>query len=403
MSKLSDRLLIVVFAVILLSAAIYAADTYGTSAWTSLRTLDRMDNVETWNITAEINAAPEFGEFIRPFDGFWIDLNGLMGRILGQREINDVYKLSNGQLTWHPAPVEFVPNIPAVIAPGVSALTALNEFLTDNGGELLFVLAPSKVSKFENMLSAEAYDPENLEADAFVEALGANGVDYLDLREVFHGLGCDDYAQLFYATDTHWRAETGAFYGYREIVRALENYGWIAAADPQLTDIAAFEKTTYKNFFLGYYGKRVGRYFGGTDDFVVIRPAFETFITTEIPAWNEYIEGDWYEATFIDSMTAKKDYYNVSAYAAYGNSDFGYGIRRNSNAPIDKKLLVIGDSFGNVPFSLLSLIFTEVRELDMRTFNRDYRSFLAEYDPDITIVLTNVNGVYDENVKNVAP
>ncbi|MDR0937466.1 MAG: hypothetical protein LBM98_12395 [Oscillospiraceae bacterium] len=402
MSKLADKSLIIIFSAIMLSLTIYGLSTYGRSAWSSMRRLDNMDNVETVNIVAEVNNAPEFGEFIRPFDGFWIDINGLAARLLGQRELNSIYRLNNGQLSWKPATLDYVPNIPAIIEPGVSALTALNDFLAEQGGEVLFVMAPGKVSKYEDLLTKEAYDPENTVADAFLDALTANKVDNVDLREIFHDLGYSS-EELFYITDHHWRAETGGFYAYQAIVKTLADLGFIGETDPMLTDIASFKKTTYEKLFLGYYGKRVGQYFGGVDDFVLIEPDFDTLISTEIPNWDNYVTGTWTEATIFKSLLEKRDYYNLSAYAAYGNSDFSYGIRKNYNAPIDKKLLVIGDSFGNVPYSLLTLIFREVQEIDMRTYNRDYAAYLEEYSPDITIVLAGVNAIGDENVVKVAP
>ena len=70
---------------------------------------------------------------------------------------------------------------------------------------------------------------------------------------------------------------------------------------------------------------------------------------------------------------------------------------RNDSAPERKQFLLIGDSFGNVPFSLLSLYVSKCDELDMRLFSGSFASYYETCGPDTVILLINVNGILDTN------
>ena len=63
----------------------------------------------------------------------------------------------------------------------------------------------------------------------------------------------------------------------------------------------------------------------------------------------------------------------------------------------NKRFLLIGDSFGNVPFSLLSLYVSDCIELDMRYYYEDFATNYDKYNPDVIVVLVNAANIFGEN------
>ena len=66
---------------------------------------------------------------------------------------------------------------------------------------------------------------------------------------------------------------------------------------------------------------------------------------------------------------------------------------------MDKQVILTGDSFGNIPYSLMSLCFTSCDELDMRYFPHDFSAYYDDYDPDIVILEVNVDQSVAENTQ----
>ena len=49
--------------------------------------------------------------------------------------------------------------------------------------------------------------------------------------------------------------------------------------DEEALDIKNYEVNTYRNWFLGSIGKRVGIYYAGIDDIDLIYPKFDTLLS----------------------------------------------------------------------------------------------------------------------------
>ena len=78
-----------------------------------------------------------------------------------------------------------------------------------------------------------------------------------------------DIPELFFNTDHHWKPSTalwaaGVISG--KLSETVEGYSY----DESIYDPDNYKTKTYKDWFLGSLGRRVGTLYGGVDDFDVI-------------------------------------------------------------------------------------------------------------------------------------
>ena len=318
--------------------------------------------------------------------GTYINLNGLMARAVGKREVNARIRLHNGHLAGVIGERD--------VAPAAAQMIKLYNRTAQDGKAFLFVLAPSQISKYEDLLPTGYVDYSNRNSDDMLNALRAADVPVLDLRDVQRDEGLLN-ADAFFVTDHHWRPETGAW-AYAKIIERLTQDGVIPAVDAMYTDTARFRSEVFPNWFLGSSGKRTGRFFAGADDFSLVTPPFETFLSLEIPSAGIEKQGDFAEISYDQSANVR-NFFVAGPYTGYGHGDKDLTMYRNPSAPLDVKLLSIGDSFGNVPFTFMPLVFEACDELDMRAFKADFAAYYETFDPDVVIVLVNNETVVQDN------
>lgn len=159
---------------------------------------------------------------------FWrkhdfLNLNGFMRRLIGQREMNDVIKLNNGYLA---RPVGYVSD--EELEPGAASLANLDRYLAESGAEFLVAVAPDTISKYDPQLPAGMEEYVNEDLDRMIRMLTERGVEVMDFREVIHEDGIDQYT-LMYKTDHHWTTRAG-FYAYGKLADWIEEktgYRWM--------------------------------------------------------------------------------------------------------------------------------------------------------------------------------
>jgi len=335
---------------------------------------------------AEYKAMLNFSDPLLANKGTYINLNGLMARSLGQRYMNVRIRLQNGHLAGVISQRD--------VSPAADELIKLHNRVAADGKAFLFVLAPSQISKYENLLPVGYEDFSNQNSDDLLARLRQADVPVLDLRDAMHNDGIS-HADAFFVTDHHWTPETG-LWAYTKIVERLTADGTIPAVDFMYTDLAQFRSEVYRDWFLGSSGKRTGRFFAGADDFSIVTPLFDTSLSVSVPSREVYKQGSFAEISYDHTANAK-DFFVAGPYTGYGHGDEGFTAYRNALAPVDMKLLSIGDSFGNIPFTFLPLVISSCDELDMRAYTDDFAQYYETYDPDIVIVLVNNETVVQEN------
>jgi len=339
---------------------------------------------------AEYKAMLTFTNSFLANKGTYINLNGLMARAMGQREMNVRVRLNNGHLVGVIGTRD--------VMPAAAEMIRLYNRVAADGKAFLFVLAPSQVSKYEDLMPVGYEDCTNQNSDNMLAILRDADVPVLDLRETLHNEGIS-HTDAFFKTDHHWKPETGVW-AYTKIIERLTIDGTIPAIDPMYTDLAQFQSEVYEDWFLGSSGKRTGRYFVGTDDFSVITPLFDTFLSVSIPSADIEKQGDFATISFNQDANVR-DFFLSGPYTGYGHSDRDFVSYRNALAPVDKKLLSIGDSFGNVPLTFMPLAIGSCDELDMRHYTDDFAQYYTEYDPDIVIMLVNNETIAQDNTTYV--
>ena len=325
--------------------------------------------------------------------GSYIDLNGLMANLLGQPMMNDRVTLKNGHLD---SPQSDAPD-PEEIRNAADNIIRFRDVHADNGGDFLFVVVPRQLSKYEDLLPTGYSDTNNDTADTFLSLLDAAEVPFLDLREEMHKDGMT-MSDAYYVTDHHWKPQTG-LWAYGKILEKLQKMGAVEAVNPLYTDPNSYTFEIYEDTFLGSSGKRTGRYYAGLDDSILLKPNFETEISLSIPQRKLEVTGSYENVAYNTEAVHNyndPDLYNENVYGLYGWGDTAISHWRNEDAPLQQKFLLIGDSFGNIPFSLMSLCASSCDEVDMRHFQENFQEYYDSFQPDTVVILIGVSSINTE-------
>jgi hypothetical protein len=311
------------------------------------------------------------GSFVRD-KGTYINFNGLMARLAGQRFCNGIVKLNNGYLSVMTKKLD--------MSRHAQTAKKLNDYLNEVGVSFLYVQAPDKMGQFDKQLPAGATGWSNENADEFLQLLQNDKIPILDLRQSLHEDGLDHYA-MFFKTDNHWKPETGVW-ASGKIMTHLKELRIIESFDPAWCDIDNFTVDVYRNSFLGSRGQRVGRYFAGVDDISLIYPE-NINLTMSIPSKDLMKSGAFFDVVFdIDKIGAD---FNHFSYAAYPLHPDNLIIFKNDSPRMNKKILLLSDSFGTVTAPYLAL---QTKALDFfYGGNFNVHEYIKERRPDLVIML----------------
>lgn len=277
----------------------------------------------------------------------FLNLNGGIARALGNRRLNRIVRMENGDLTeTNPAFGE------DMLRQEADQIAGLQTALAERDIPFLYVVAAEKTDPLDDEIPAGYTDATNENLDLFTEELARQGVNYLDIRQAIHDSG-QDYYSCFYHTDHHWTTETG-FYVYTLIAGWLEKDCGISIRE-EAVDPDSYEIHSYKNAFLGSRGKRVGVRYGGVDDFDVIVPKFESRLTDletgEKGDYSDLLVNEAYVQDHHDYL--KSDVYDLTLQSA--------AHTMNEDAGNDADVIFVSDSYG---FSVQPYLSLAVHRLD---------------------------------------
>ncbi len=348
----------------------------GVTNWTT----DNLMAYKTW-----VSAASAYNKTLRwgvtPRDGY-----------------NSVVFLPDGSLTTFLSAQDMTQKVESILA-----LKADADAL---GIDFLYVQYPHKICKADP--ESGTLDFSNQNADQKLELLRQNGVETLDLREAWHAHGGDESAayhrSAFYATDHHWRVETGLWAAGTIAAAANERFGF--SIDLSLFDPARYQYEVYPDRFLGSYGRQVTLSLAKPEDFTLVTPTFETSfdfpllnavrgqtlseellqslddLSTKVRARNGSFE------MFLErSMLQAGDYYHTDTYTTYTDNVNDLVSIHNNLVQDGKKALFLRDSFARslVPFFALGIENT--LRLRPDSFGGSLETYFATERPDIVIVL----------------
>lgn len=312
----------------------------------------------------------------------YINLNGLYARMIGQRVINDVVLARDNMLLFLDAPA-------LNMIPIASEMACFGEVLEQMGIPFLYIQMPSKVDLKEEILLDGIENHYNSNADVLLSTMERRAIRTLDLRPKISAT-LEDVKSNFYRTDHHWNYG-GAFKAYPIIVQEIQN---ILHDDVDLMlylDQENWQVHRMPKCYLGSQGKRIGVYAVGMDDFEYYTPMFETDISVEIPS-----EASFYSGPFEESIVRKErlinmeDYFHVNPYRVYIGEDYLLTYLRNEKAPVDKKVLILKDSFSIPILGYLSTIYKEIDVIDPRYYQALPLAKYAYFEkPDIVCMMIN--------------
>lgn len=246
---------------------------------------------------------------------FWMGVYGEVNKTLGIRYIPDqevgVAKLDGGQLSYGIDRLgdkrldEYVENT-----------ATLKERLEPRGIPLVYVQVPFKTG-MEGGLEKGSADYSDFNCNRLISALTSNDVEVLDLRREMKGRMSP--GKMFFRTDHHWRPEAALMAAGILGHRLNSEYG--LRYDDWAFDQEAYDRATYRNYYLGDLGKKTGATYGGTDDFTVLTPEKSPdFRVTWRRDGKTFSRRGKFADSLVDSrIVTRGDLYHRVSYDAYMN------------------------------------------------------------------------------------
>lgn len=331
-------------------------------------------------------AESRFNDFLPGKDAL-VTLNGGVQRLLGRREVNQRYRLDNGQMTY------IIPELD--MEPIAQNTVDFARALEERDVPFLYVNLLFKIDETDKQLPPGVEDFSNENADRFLAILRREGVDCLDLRELEKAEGLEHYS-LFFPTDHHWTPETGLWASSR-IAAALEARDPSLAADLSCMELENYDQEVREGVFLGSHGRRVGEWYAGADDLSILTPRFETRLRFSVPELELVREGSFAETMLFPEKLEETDRMHSAAYDVYTGGEYGLLRVENLLGGNGKRLLVLQDSFSLVVIPFFSLGYERVDYLDLRLWDGDLLSYIDETEPDMVLVLYNPGALEDNN------
>ena len=331
-------------------------------------------------------AESRFNDFLPGKDAL-VTLNGGVQRLLGRREVNQRYRLDNGQMTY------IIPELD--MEPIAQNTVDFARALEERDIPFLYVNLLFKVDETDKQLPPGVEDFSNENADRFLAILRREGVDCLDLRELEKAEGLEHYS-LFFPTDHHWTPETGLWASNR-IAAALEERDPSLAADLSCMAPENYDRDVREDVFLGSHGRRVGEWYAGADDLSILTPRFETRLRFSVPELELVREGSFEETMLFPEKLEETDRMHSAAYDVYTGGEYGLLRVENLLGGNGKRLLVLQDSFSLVVIPFFSLGYERVDYLDLRLWDGDLLAYIDETEPDMVLVLYNPGALEDNN------
>ncbi|MBR2674876.1 MAG: hypothetical protein IKE52_05420 [Mogibacterium sp.] len=316
----------------------------------------------------------------------WININGLFHRLMGTTIVRDndyiVYKLSNGQIIYDLPKRDMTKH--------AARVKALDEAVRDMGIEFMYVQLPFK-AKDDSYMPLGTHGNGNENADQMVSLLREQGVNTLDIRELFEEQG-RDWTEQFYNTDHHWR-ETTAFWAAGEIMKKMKNDMGVDYSE-EYYDEDSYELIRYDNYMLGAVGRRTGKFYAGLDDFVLFKPKYDTDFVFKARGnkKKDSLErsGSFYDTMYIWENLEKRADFDRNTYSTYTGKNFSRIDITNKKANNGLRILIVRESFTCALLPFIAVNAEHVTTVDLRHYkDKSIPELCEEVKPDIVLVNYN--------------
>lgn len=279
--------------------------------------------------------------------------------VLGKNKINNVYIGSDNQL-FEEFKIKSNDDL-------LNKVDAINEFKKSNEDLLVnFMLVPTATSILDDKLPLYAPVDDEIE---YINNVKSYLLDDIKFIPIYDKLKANKNEYIYYKTDHHWTAD-GAYLGYE---------AFCESSGIEATNKEDFEKIIGSNDFYGSLSSKVGL-------FGLYRDKLNIYIPKNSNLLVNYVIEQKKETSLFNSDKLKhKDKYQVFL---NGNHPL---IEIETDKNLDKKILVIKDSFANnfVPF--LTENYGNIFLIDLRYYTDSINEFIKNNDINEVLFLYNVN------------
>lgn len=320
------------------------------------RNLQEKPKILSENYVEKLNSYMADQFFIREK---FISLKSRIDLILGKNKINNVYIGKDNQLFEE---FKITSNDDMI-----NKVNVINEFKKSNDDLLVsFMLVPTATSILDDKLPSYApVDDEN----EYINKIKSYLLDDIKFIPIYDRLKANKNEYIYYKTDHHWTAD-GAYLGYE---------AFCESAGIEATSKDDFEKIIGSKDFYGSLSSKVGLFGLYRDQLKMYIPQNSNFLV------NYVMEQKKDTSLFNSDKLKHKDKYQVFL---NGNHPL---IEIETDKNIDKKILVIKDSFANnfVPF--LTENYGDIFLIDLRYYTDSINDFIKNNDINEVLFLYNVN------------
>ena len=180
---------------------------------------------------------------------------------------------------------------------------------------------------------------------------------------------------IYYNTDHHWTS-LGAYYAYTQIATAL---------DFKPYDKSPFDVEHASYDFYGTYSSR-SKISVAADTIDIYSLASSDLAVTEVIVNDGKEEKSYYSLYFRDWL-GEKDKYSVFL------GQIQPEVTIKTNVQNDKKLLIFKDSFAHSLVPFLSLHYSEIKLVDLRYTNQNYRDIAQVNEYNDILLLYNIDSL----------
>lgn len=240
-------------------------------------------------------------------------------------------------------------------------LAGIDAFLKRLDKKAVVAFVPTSICiNSDKLLKGTPVSNENQMNENAKKLLGLNkNAVFVDLIPV---LSSHKDEQLYYRTDHHWNIY-GAYYGYREIIKALGDEGF---------EISDYDINTYDGFYGTFYAKYQA---------LGVKPDMISFIDRNI---DSYIADDKEYDSIYDY--SKLEIYDK--YAMFMRGNYGMAVV-DTKIDNDKELLVFKDSYANSLLPYLCDNYGTIKIIDLRYFSGSVKELLADNSKADILMLYN--------------
>lgn len=318
----------------------------------------------------------------------FVELNGGYYRGIGRRFCNTVYRTSEGTMLSGYARRS--------VSQVAEAATEFSKWLAKQGISYMFVQTPAKIDLRGSLAppSSVFESGANTTSDEFLAYLQRAEVWTVDLRAEFTD-GANDLLRYFYRTDHHWNNDA-VFKAFGILSGHLAKWkGVDSKLVEEYAGSSSWKREIRPNCFLGSKGKRTGWLFSGFDDMTIYTPRFSTKMSIDVPDKKVHKVGSFRQTNMWRAQTIcgkRGKSYSTDAYSAlYVGGIYPFVRHRNLEAPIDAKVLIIGDSYVRPLEAFLSTTVREIVVIDPRRIDRSQTlvQHVKRENPDIVLQIQN--------------